>query len=131
MLIVALEALGLMLLIYFINGDEDVGFGKAFGVALAAVLLTELLAWGVVSLLGPYGVLLALVISAAALGFAVCAFFGVEIKRALAIACLFMLLHLVVSFGVAWLKESMLGSLSRPEGNRVVTIDSQLPFRVS
>ena len=96
MLLLLIDAFALVCLLKAIN-EDDMGFGSAFIIALVAAIGTNLLAYGLASVLGLAGVLLAAVIGAACVGVAVSAMLGVEIKRAFLIGGLFMVVHISVA----------------------------------
>jgi len=98
MLGIAIDALVLMVLLKAIN-DEDIGFGTSVVVALVASIGTTVLAFGLMSVMGITGIVVAGVIAAALLGVAVSALFGVEIKRSFLIGIIFMVVHIGFSIG--------------------------------
>lgn len=95
---IAIDALVLMVLLKTMN-DDDVGFGTSILVSIVASIGTGLLAFGLGSVMGIAGVLLAAIIAAALLGVAVSALFGVEIKRSFLIGAIFMVVHIVIGVG--------------------------------
>ena len=100
MLMLLIDAAVLMILLKTINDDDDVGLGTAIVTALITSIGTGLLAYGLVAAMGPAGVFVAAMIAATLLGIAVAAFFGVEIKRAMLIAVIFITVHIAASLGL-------------------------------
>jgi hypothetical protein len=78
---------------------ESIGFGTAVIVALIAAVGAMALAYLLVPAIGAGGLIVAGVLTAAALGVAVSAMFGVEIKRSFLIGALFMVIHIGVAIG--------------------------------
>ncbi|MHC4180755.1 MAG: hypothetical protein ACYSWU_24915 [Planctomycetota bacterium] len=105
MLGILIDAAVLMALLKTVT-DEDVGFGTAVLVAIAAAIGTALLAFGLTAVMGVAGIIVAAIVAAAGLGIAVSALFGVEIKRSFLISAIFMVVHIAVGVGF----ELMLGS---------------------
>lgn len=100
MLLVLVDAVILMALLNSF-GNEDFGIWTAVGVSLVTSIAASLLAFGLASLIGMAGVIVAVLIVAAGLTIAVSALFGFELKRAALIAVIFMVAHTAVSFGFA------------------------------
>jgi hypothetical protein len=98
MLGIAIDAAVLMMLLKSVN-DEDIGFGTALLVALAASVGTSVLAIALATALGAAGIFLAAILAAATLGAALSAMLGMEIKRAFLVAGLFMLVHIGMAIG--------------------------------
>jgi hypothetical protein len=105
MLGIAIDALVLMVLLKLINEDE-IEFGTACIVALVASIGTTILAVGLTAVIGLAGLVIAAVIAAVALGIAVSALFGVEIKRSFVIGVVFMVVHIGVAVGFQWMLRS-------------------------
>jgi hypothetical protein len=101
---IAIDALVLMVLLKAIS-DEDLDFRAAALIAVVAAIGTTALAFGLSLALGMVGVILAAMIAAAALGVAVSALFGAEIKRSFLIGALFVIIHIGVNLGL----QSMFG----------------------
>jgi hypothetical protein len=99
MLGIAIDAIVLMVLLKTIV-SEDVGIGTLVLLSLAVSIGTSLLAFGLATVMGVLGILVAAVIAAALLGVAVSALFGSEIKRSLLVGAIFMVVHLGV--GIAF-----------------------------
>ena len=99
MLGIALDAVVLMFLLKTVN-DDDVGFGTAILVALAAAIATPVLGFALGLVLGVAGAYLAVLIAAALLGVAVSALFDVEVKRAFIIGGIFMAVHIGFAVGI-------------------------------
>ncbi|MBI3866092.1 MAG: hypothetical protein HY290_29795 [Planctomycetia bacterium] len=83
--------------------DDDVGFGLACLIAFGTSIGTTLLAFALVAVMGIAGIFVAAVLAAAILGAALSWLMGAEIKRAFAIAGLFMLVHLGLVITFTWL----------------------------
>jgi hypothetical protein len=81
--------------------EEELSFGFAAIMALVTSLVTFALAYVLFSAMGLPGVYLALVIAAVLLGIALSALYGMEIKRAVMVACIFMVAHAVISYGLS------------------------------
>jgi hypothetical protein len=99
MLMLLIDACVLMVLLKAIN-DDDVGLGSAILVALVTAVGTTLLALGLAEVMGVAGVFVAALIAAGLLGIAVSALFGVEIKRSMLIAVIFIVVHVAASFAL-------------------------------
>jgi hypothetical protein len=95
---IAIDALVLMVLLKAIS-DEDVDFRTAALVAVVAAIGTTALAWGLALAFGLAGVFVAAIVATVALGVAISAMFGAEIKRAFLIGVLFMVIHVGMSLG--------------------------------
>jgi hypothetical protein len=104
MLLLLIDAGVLMLLLKSIN-DDDIGFGAAIVTALVTAIATTALAMGLITVIGPWGILVAALLAAALLGVAVSAMFGVEIKRSILIGVIFVVVHIAASFGL----QAMMG----------------------
>ncbi|MFN0050792.1 MAG: hypothetical protein ACKV0T_01285 [Planctomycetales bacterium] len=98
MLGILIDAVVLIVLLNVIS-DEEMGLGKACLIAFVASVGTWLLAFGLGLALGIAGVVIAASLAAGLLGVAVSAMFGVEIKRAMAIGGIFIVIHFAVGFG--------------------------------
>jgi hypothetical protein len=98
LLVIALDALVLMVLLKAVS-DEEVDFRTAAIIAVVAAIGTFALAFGLGILMGIAGVILAAIIAACALGVAVSAMFGTEIKRSFVIGILFMVCHVGIVLG--------------------------------
>lgn len=99
---VLIDAVVLVFLLKVVN-DDDIGFGTAALLALFTSILAFALALFLFGVMGPWGVVVAALIVAGALGFAIAALFGVELKRALGVAAAFMVIHVGVSLGLRYL----------------------------
>jgi hypothetical protein len=99
MLMILIDAGVLMLLLKMIN-DDDAGLGISAIIAIVTSIGTSLLAFGLISVMGVTGLYLAAMIAAGLLGIAVSAIFGVEIKRSLLIAVIFIVVHVALSLGL-------------------------------
>ena len=96
---ILIDAAVLMILLKTIN-DDDVGFGTAVLVAIAAAIGTSVLAIGLALVMGIAGIIVAAIVAAVLLGVAVSALFGAEIKRSFLIATIFMVVHIGVGVGL-------------------------------
>ncbi len=97
MLVIVIEAAVLMMLLKAVS-DEELGVGLAIGIALGAAIGTGLLATGLVRVMGWAGILVAASIVAVALGLAISALFGVEIKRSFGVGAAFVTIHIGIPF---------------------------------
>ncbi len=98
MLGILIDAAVLMVLLKTVS-DQDVDFVTAVIVAIVAAIGTTALAFGLVSMMGIAGIIVAAIAAAAGLGIAVSALFGVEIKRSFLIGAIFMVVHIGVGVG--------------------------------
>lgn len=98
MLGIILDAVVLIVLLKVVV-DEDVDFTTAIILALGASIGTFALAVGLVIVMGFVGVILAAIIAAAAIGVAVSALFGAEIKRSFLVGILFVVVHVGIAIG--------------------------------
>lgn len=80
--------------------EEELSFGFAAIMALVTSLVTFALAYVLFQAMGMTGVFVALGIAAVLLGIALSALYGMEIKRAVMVAAIFMVAHLVISYGL-------------------------------
>ncbi|MCG8649082.1 MAG: hypothetical protein MI861_04580 [Pirellulales bacterium] len=92
MLGILIDAFVLIVLIKAIN-DDDAGLGMAVVISLVAAIGTGILAITLSSAFGLTGTVAAGVAGAALVGVAVSMLFGIEIKRAMLIGLIFMLVH--------------------------------------
>lgn len=99
MLMIFLDALVLMALIKGIN-DDEVNLVTAMIIGVVAAVGTSVLAFALVSAMGLTGIFLAGIIAAGALGIAVSAMYGVEIKRSMMIGLIFMVFHIGSRLGL-------------------------------
>jgi hypothetical protein len=81
--------------------EEELSFGFAAIMALVTSLITFALAYVLFQAMGLSGVFLALFIAAVLLGIALSALYGMEIKRAVMVAGIFMVAHMVISYGLS------------------------------
>ena len=98
MLGILIDAAVLMVLIKAVN-EQEVDFVTSIIIALVASIGTGLIAVGLGTLMGTVGLLLAAVVGAVVVGFAVSVFVGMEFKRACLVGAIFVAVHLGVSFG--------------------------------
>ncbi len=99
MLGIVLDTLILMALLKIIN-DDDIDFGTVLFVALGASIGAAVLVMVLSMVIGIFGLFLGAAIAAGALGVALSALFGMEIKRAFLIGGLFMVARICVAFGL-------------------------------
>lgn len=99
MIVLAIDAVVLMFLLKMMN-DEDIGFLGAALVAFCASLGTGALAVALVLAIGLPGLFVAALVAAGVLGAVVSALYGVEIKRSMLIAVIFMVVHVAVSLAI-------------------------------
>lgn len=98
-LIAAIEGGILMVAIKALQGDE-IEMTSAFIVALVAAILTNILTYFLAAAIGMAGILVAAILVAAVLGVCLSALFGMEIKRAVAAAGIFVVAHFAISIGI-------------------------------
>jgi hypothetical protein len=98
MLGLLIDGLVLMVLLKVV-ADEEVNFVMALLLALVASIVTTVLSIALAAYFGWIGIVVAGILSAAAIAAAVSAMFGVEIKRALVVGVGFLLVH--IAWGVA------------------------------
>ncbi|MEM7455591.1 MAG: hypothetical protein AAF456_14655 [Planctomycetota bacterium] len=99
MLMILIDAVVLMVLLKMVS-DDDIEFVTALVIGFVTAIATTALAMALGSFLGIAGLILAGVIAAVGLGIAVSSFFGVEIKRAMLIGLIFMIVHIGISLGI-------------------------------
>lgn len=99
---ILIDATVLIFLLKIVN-DDDVGFGAAALLSFCTSIAAFALSIGLISAIGPAGLIVAVAIVAIALGMAVAILFGVELKRAMLVGMLFMALHVLVGMGLRWL----------------------------
>lgn len=98
MLGILIDAAVLVALIKAVNA-QDVDFLTAIIIAVVASVGTGLVAVGLGALMGVAGLVLAAIVGAVVVGFAVSVFVGMEFKRACLVGAIFVAVHLGVSFG--------------------------------
>ena len=76
--------------------EQEVSLGLSAGLGFGTALITLLLGWGLVKVMGPTGVFVALFLVAVLLGIALSTLFGLELKRAIMVAGIFMVAHYIV-----------------------------------
>lgn len=101
MLVIFLEACALIGLLKVIN-DEDAGLLAACGLALGGAIGTNVAISGLYLAMGIAGIPVGAIIAAGLLGVAISAIYGVEIKRSFLISGLFVVIHVVVLFGLGF-----------------------------
>ncbi len=104
MIQILIDAAVLIFLLKVVN-DDDIGLGTAALVAFVTAIATFAMAVGLIMVMGPAGLFVAAIVAAALLGLAIAMLFGVELKRAMAVAGAFMVVHLAVGFAFQWLKS--------------------------
>lgn len=77
---------------------EEVSFWSAFFVALGTSVVTAIIAFALMSVIGIAGLFVATLIGAAIVGIAVSAVFGVEIKKAALIGVIYWVARIAVYF---------------------------------
>jgi len=100
MLMILLDAVTLVFLLKLVH-NEDVGFGTASIIGFGGAIGTSLLALALGMVLGLAGVLIAALIGAAIVGLIVAYMFGIEVKRAMMIGGIFMLVHIGGSIAIS------------------------------
>ena len=99
--------------------EEDLSMGFAAVIAIVTAIVTWVLVYALVHALGETGLYLALVIAAVLLGVALSALYGMEIKRAIMVAVIFMTAHAFASY--------ILGSMLR-RGADVAALNLAAPI---
>jgi hypothetical protein len=103
MLILFLIEAGLLIVLMQGLTDAEIDLITGVVIALVTSTVTGLIAFGLVSLIGPAGSILAAVIGAAGLGVAISAFFGAEIKRSFLIGGIYVVVHILLRLGMSLL----------------------------
>jgi hypothetical protein len=78
--------------------EEELSMGFAAVIAIVTAIVTAALVYGLVYALGEMGLYLGLILAAVLLGVALSALYGMELKRAIMVAVIFMAVHAVVSY---------------------------------
>ena len=99
MLVLLVDAAALMVLLKVFS-DQDLEFLTAALTGFLASVGTSVLAFALGTFLGVAGAYLAIAISALLLGAAISAIFGVDLKRSMLIAAIFLAIHLGATFGL-------------------------------
>ncbi len=99
---IVIDALILIALLKWLT-DADVGLLGAILVSLGTAIGTAVLAYGLVGYMGAMAVLPAAAVASALLGVALAAIYGIDLKRAMLIGGAFMVAHIAISFGLAFL----------------------------
>ena len=96
MLMILIDAVTLIVLLQVVQ-EESVSFLTAAIIGFVASIVTFILVLALAAALGIIGLFLGALISAAGIGVVVSAMFGVEIKRAMIIGVVFMIVHIGAS----------------------------------
>ena len=96
MLMILIDAVTLIVLLQVVQ-EESVSFLTAAIIGFVASIITFLLVLALSIALGIFGIFLGALIAAAGVGAVVSAMFGVEIKRAMIIGVVFMIVHIGAS----------------------------------
>lgn len=99
MLMLLIDAVVLIVLLKAFN-DEELSLIKAGLTALLTSIGTLILVIALVSVMGPWGLLPAVTAAAVLLGLAISAMFGIDVKRSILIAGIFIAVHVVLSLGL-------------------------------
>lgn len=117
MLMILIDAVVLMGLLAAFQ-EEELSLGFAAVIAIVTSIVTWLLAYGLIQAVGEMGLYLALLIGAVLLGIALSALYGMELKRAITVALIFMTVHLVASYA--------LRSMMRPAAQAALNLQPSL-----
>lgn len=109
MLVLLLEAVLLISLLKMMV-DEEISLLGAAGIALLTSIATTLLAMALITQIGIAGLFIAVAVSCGALGAALSAMFGIEIKRAFLIAGIFLAGDLAIRLCLAILMGTCTGT---------------------
>lgn len=86
--------------------DEDVGFGSSAILGIGASIIAVLLLFGLANVIGGIPALIvASIITAALIGVAVSAMYGIEIKRSMLVGVIFMVANIAVGFFFSAVKD--------------------------
>lgn len=80
--------------------DEEIGFGQGAALAVGASLGSSLLVIALSPWLGPWAILVTLNLVGLGLGAAISALCGTEIKRSFLIAAVYIVVDVLISFGL-------------------------------
>jgi hypothetical protein len=100
MLMILIDA-GVLIGLVSLFQEEELSLGLAAVLAFITAIVTWGLVYGLVQAMGPAGLYVGLLVAAALLGVALSALFGMELKRAIMVAGIFMAVHFVLSLALA------------------------------
>jgi hypothetical protein len=99
MLMLLVDAVVLIVLLKAFN-DDEISLLKAALTALLTSIGTLILVVAFVSFMGPWGLIPAVTAAAVLLGLAISAMYGIDVKRSILIAGIFIAVHVVLSLGL-------------------------------